>query len=55
MPQIREHLGRPVIARVQKVIHEDDAGRQRRPVYRLLSLTVDQTIDDTTPHAAEPS
>jgi hypothetical protein len=42
MPQIREYLGRKVTARLQKIVVEDDAGRQSRPVYRLLSLSVDQ-------------
>lgn len=49
MPQIRAYLGQPVVARIQKIVQEDDAGRQRRPVYRLLSLSVDQEIEGTEP------
>lgn len=45
LPQMREYLGRPVVARLQKVVVEDDAGRSRRPVYRLLSLTIDEQIE----------
>ena len=45
LPQMREYLGRPVVARLQKVVVEDAAGRSRRPVYRLLSLTVDEQIE----------
>ncbi len=45
MPQIREYLGRKVSARLQRIVVENDAGRQTRPVFRLLSLAVDRELD----------
>ena len=45
MPQIREYLGRNVVARVQKVVQEDDAGRQKRAAYRLISLSIDRELE----------
>jgi hypothetical protein len=44
MPQIREHLGQNVAARLQRLVIEDASGRETRPVFRLLSLSVDEEL-----------
>ena len=44
MPQIREHMGKRVTARLERIVVEDDSGRQTRPVFRLLSLSIDQEL-----------
>jgi len=45
LPRIREYLGRKVTARLQKIVVEDDAGHQSRPVFRLLRLDLDTELD----------
>ena len=45
LPQIREYLGRKVTARLQKIVVEDGAGHQSRPVFRLLRLELNAELD----------